>query len=74
MELVVVELNAGAELDATECMEVTGVEHVGAMDLGRGCGIWMEYGHDGKRKSEKGWRRQAAQAESVPRAGACSAE
>jgi hypothetical protein len=40
MELVVVKLNTGAELDATECVEVAGAELVGSMDLGSG--------HDGK--------------------------
>jgi hypothetical protein len=40
MELVAVELNTRAELDATECVEVAGAELVGGMDLGSG--------HDGR--------------------------
>jgi hypothetical protein len=41
MELVVVEVNTRAELDATECVEVAGAELVGGMDLGSG--------HNGRR-------------------------
>jgi hypothetical protein len=36
MKLVVVELNTGAELDATECAEVAGAKLVGGTDLSGG--------------------------------------
>jgi hypothetical protein len=42
MELILVELDAGAELDATECSEVVGAKLGGGTDLGSGCGRRME--------------------------------
>jgi hypothetical protein len=47
MELIVVEIDTGAELDATECAEVAGAELVAGIDLGSGRGRWMERSHDG---------------------------
>jgi hypothetical protein len=69
-----VELDAGAELDATECSEVVGAELGGGTHLGSGCGRRMEARPrqearvqtvGGRR--EQGQRQRAAQAESVPR-------
>jgi hypothetical protein len=51
MELVLVEHNAGVEIDATEYAEVTGAELVGSTKLGSGRGRQMEHGHDGRRES-----------------------
>jgi hypothetical protein len=51
MELVIVELDAGAELNAMECAKVAGAELIGGTDLGSGCGRWMERGRDEKRES-----------------------
>jgi hypothetical protein len=42
MELVIMELDIGVELDATECVKVAGVELVERTDLGNGCSRWME--------------------------------
>jgi hypothetical protein len=42
MDLVVVELNAVAELDTTEYVEVAGAELIGGMDLISGRGRQME--------------------------------
>ena len=52
MELVLVELDAGTELDATECSEVTDAELVGGTDLNSGCGRRIECGRDERRESE----------------------
>jgi hypothetical protein len=57
MELVAVELNTRAELDATECVEVAGAELVGGMDLGSGHGGRCDYGGLGQ-----GWCRHAVRA------------
>ena len=38
MELVLVELDTGAELDVTECAKIAGAELGGGTDLGSGCG------------------------------------
>jgi hypothetical protein len=77
MELVLVELDASVELDATECTELIGVELGGGMDLGSGRGRRMERGRD--RRHEFGRRAQRrrqslshergrrGRAESVPR-------
>ena len=68
MELVVVELDTNAELDATEYAEVVGTEVIGGTNLGNGrgtTGVWSQRGRDGRRESRFG--RQAAPAESVPR-------
>jgi hypothetical protein len=54
IELVIVALDAGAELDATKCMEVASVEHIGNTNLGSGRDMWMECGRDGKRESGQG--------------------
>jgi hypothetical protein len=53
MELVLVEHNAGVELDATEYAEVIGAELVGSTELGSGRGRQMERGHDGRRESRR---------------------
>jgi hypothetical protein len=50
MELAIVELDTGAEFDATECAEVDGVELVGGTNLGGGRGMWMERGRDRRHK------------------------
>jgi hypothetical protein len=50
MELVVVELDTNAELDATECAEVVGAE------LGNGHGRWMERNSDGRHEYGQGAR------------------
>jgi hypothetical protein len=46
MELVLVDLDAGAELDATECVEVISAKLFGGTDLGSGhvifaCNIYL---------------------------------
>jgi hypothetical protein len=51
MELVVVELDAGAELDATECAEVADAELVGDTDLVSVHSKRMEHGRDGRHES-----------------------
>jgi hypothetical protein len=51
MELVVVELDAGTEPDATEYTEVAGVELVGGIDFGSGRGRRMEHGRGERRES-----------------------
>jgi hypothetical protein len=61
MELVLVELNTGAELDATESAEVAGAKIVGYMDLGSGRGKRMERGRNGRRE----FRRRAGSASRV---------
>ena len=72
------ELDAGAELDATECSEVASAELGGGTDLGSGRGRWMECSCNGRHESERRegsageQRRQSpsrerGQAESVPR-------
>jgi hypothetical protein len=45
MEVVVVELDTDAELDAIECAEL-----VGGTDLGSGRSRWMERSRDGRRE------------------------
>jgi hypothetical protein len=52
------ELDAGAELDATECSEVADAKIVGGTDLSSGRGRRMEYDRDGRRE----FRRHAADA------------
>jgi hypothetical protein len=47
------ELNAGVELDATECAEVIGAELVSGMDVGSGRGRQMEHGRDRRRESRR---------------------
>jgi hypothetical protein len=42
MELVIIELDTGVELDATECVEVDGAELVDGTNLGNGRGRWIE--------------------------------
>jgi hypothetical protein len=54
MELALVELDTGVELDVTECAEVVGAELVGGGDLGSGRGRQMGHAHDGRHES--GWR------------------
>jgi hypothetical protein len=49
-----VELDAGAELNATECSEVADAELNGGTDHGSGHGRRMERDRDGRRKSR--WR------------------
>jgi hypothetical protein len=49
-----VELNTGADLDATKCSEVTGAELGGSTDLGSGRGRRMERDRYGRRDS--GWQ------------------
>jgi hypothetical protein len=73
MEIIVVELDSGAE--------VTGAELVGGMDLGSApTGGWnaatMRGASVGRGAALVGWRRQAARVESVmrPRAGAHGTE
>jgi hypothetical protein len=63
MELVLVELDAGVDFDATECSEVAGAELVGGTDPGNGRGRRMERGRDGRREPER--RAGAAQASRV---------
>jgi hypothetical protein len=46
--------SSGAELDATECVEVAGVEHIGGTDLDSGRDMWMERGRDEKHESRQG--------------------
>jgi hypothetical protein len=67
MELVLVELDAGTELDATECVEVVDAELVSGTNIGSGRGRRIERGRD-RSASPNGW--QAARAEFVPRAEA----
>jgi hypothetical protein len=58
MELVVVDLDIGAELTVTEYVEVAGAELDGSIDLGR----WMEHSHNGRREYRRGhvaWARAA---------------
>jgi hypothetical protein len=50
MELVVIELDTSAELDATECAVVAGAE------LGNGHDRWMERSNDGRREYGQGAR------------------
>jgi hypothetical protein len=50
IELVVVELDIGVELDATECTEVAGTKLVDNTDLCNGHGGWMERNRNGRRK------------------------
>ena len=45
------ELDAGTELDATECLEVADAVLIGGTSLGNGRGRRMERGHDGRHKS-----------------------
>jgi hypothetical protein len=59
------ELDAGAELDATECMEAVGGDLVGGTDLVSGHGRRMECGHDGRRES--GWLASGADERSPSR-------
>jgi hypothetical protein len=54
MELVVVELDISAELDATECAEIAGAKLIGGTDLGSGRGRWMERNRDGRREYRRG--------------------
>ena len=54
MELVVVELDACAELDATEHAEVASAELIGGMDLGSGSDRRMERGRDGRHEFQQG--------------------
>ena len=51
MELVLVELDTGAELDVTECAKIAGAELGGGTDLGRGKSRRMERSRDGRRES-----------------------
>jgi hypothetical protein len=59
MELVLVELEAGAELDVTECAEVAGAKIVGCTDLSSSSGRRMERGRGGRREFRRagcvGW-------------------
>jgi hypothetical protein len=50
MEVVVVELDTDADLDAMECAEVAGTKLVGGTDLGSGRGRWMKRNRDGRRE------------------------
>jgi len=68
MELVLVELDAIAEFDATECLEVVGAELIGGMDLDSGRGRRMECGRDGGCESGRRRRHGQAGARSVERA------
>jgi hypothetical protein len=52
MELVLVELDAGAELDATECLEVADAEPINDMDLDCGRDRRMERSRNRRYKSE----------------------
>ena len=56
MELIVVELDVGAELDATERAEVASVELIGSTNLNSGRDRHMECGRDGRRESGRGAR------------------
>jgi hypothetical protein len=49
-----VEFDAGAELDATECSDVVDAKIVGGTDLSSGRGRQMEYDRDGRREFR--WR------------------
>jgi hypothetical protein len=51
-----VELDTGAELDGTECAEVTGAELIVGMDLGSGRNRWMERSLDWRSEYEQGAR------------------
>jgi hypothetical protein len=62
-----VELDTGAELDATECAEVTGAELFAGMDLGSGCNRWMERSLDWRSEYGQG---HAVQAGIVPASSA----
>jgi hypothetical protein len=53
MELVLMELDVGAELDGTECAKVVDVELVGGMDLGSGRDRQMEHERNGRRESRQ---------------------
>jgi len=54
MELVLVELDTGAELDVTECAKIAGAELGGGTDLGSGCGRWMGRSRDRRRERAGG--------------------
>jgi hypothetical protein len=54
MELVLVKLDTGAKLDATECLKGTGAELDSGTDLSSGRSKRMEHSHD--RRRESGWR------------------
>jgi hypothetical protein len=78
MELVLVELDAIAELDSTEYSEAAGAELVGGTNLNSGRGRRMERDRDGRcvgrggaderrRQSPSRERGRRRRAESVPR-------
>jgi hypothetical protein len=54
LELIVVELDIGTELEATECAVVTGAALVGGTDLGSGRGRWMESNCNGRHEYRRG--------------------
>jgi hypothetical protein len=77
MELVIMELDIGMELDATECVKVAGVELVDRTDLGNGRSRWMELVQPRQEARVRAGRCQrAVRAEFVlrPRAGAHNRE
>jgi hypothetical protein len=52
-ELILVELDVGAKLDATKCSKVADAELGDGTGLGSGYDRWMEHGHDGRRESRR---------------------
>ena len=58
------ELDTGAELDATECAEVAGAELISVTNLDSGRDRWMEHSRDGRREYERGCAARARAARS----------
>jgi hypothetical protein len=54
MELIVVELDTGAEFNSTECAEVASAELVSGTNFDSSCCRWMERSHNGRREFVRG--------------------
>jgi hypothetical protein len=63
MELVGVDLDASADLNATEYAEVAGAELVSCTDLDSGYGKRMERNCDSRRKSGRGQHQRSPSCE-----------